>query len=215
MKFFIALTIAFGLALTGSVQASASLNDLMTTRHSGRSFDPSIPVTEQQIHSIVEAARLVPSAFNDQPWVVIVTDRQLTPEAYATALSLLVEANRKWAQNAPTLLIILTKTHFTRDKTENPWAFYDTGAAAFGMELQAVELGLMAHQIGGFDANKVKSSFGVPEGYVPITMMAIGYELNPDKSYMLLKRRFPLPQNFFLGRWGKGLEGNGSTGWGG
>ena len=41
--------------------------------------------------------------------------------------------------------------------------------------LQAVDLGLAAHPMAGYDADRSRSEFGIPEGFTPIAMIAIGY----------------------------------------
>jgi len=41
--------------------------------------------------------------------------------------------------------------------------------------LMAVELGLAAHQMAGFDADRARREFGIPPGFTPMAMIAIGY----------------------------------------
>jgi nitroreductase len=41
--------------------------------------------------------------------------------------------------------------------------------------LQAFKEGLYAHAIAGFDPHKVKEEFHIPEEYIVITLVAIGY----------------------------------------
>jgi nitroreductase len=41
--------------------------------------------------------------------------------------------------------------------------------------LEAVEMGLAAHPMAGYDAERARSEFGIPEGFTPIAMIAIGY----------------------------------------
>jgi hypothetical protein len=45
------------------------------------------------------------------------------------------------------------------------------------MCLQATELGLMAHQMGGILAEKIVETFAVPSQITPMAMMTIGYQL--------------------------------------
>ena len=35
----------------------------------------------------------------------------------------------------------------------------------------------MTHQMGGFDADKSRRVFSIPEGHTPMAMIAIGYQL--------------------------------------
>jgi nitroreductase len=51
------------------------------------------------------------------------------------------------------------------------------------MTLQATSLGLMTHQMGGFDAQALSKAFAIPE-----------------------KKRKPTTENFFMGSWGQGIN---------
>jgi nitroreductase len=58
---------------------------------------------------------------------------------------------------------------------------HDVGAANMSMALQAVDLGLQLHPMGGFDKEKLKSVITISEDYEPVLMMAIGKKgENPD-----------------------------------
>lgn len=181
-----------------------SFEQLLQKRYSGYKFDPSKAVSHDQLKEIVEAGRLAPSSYNEQPWVYIVCDRNTDPEAYKKALSSLVEFNQNWAKNAPVLIIAIAATKSAHNADINAWAQYDTGAASFAMMLKATSLGLMAHQMGGFEAQKIKQLFALPVSYEPMSVMAIGYpskeEVQPEK------KRKPLGENFFMGSWGKKFE---------
>ena len=63
--------------------------------------------------------------------------------------------------------------------------------------------------MGGFDADKVKTSFMVPDTYMPMVILSVGYQLPVDEiPSELLERetavrvRRPLEQTFFDGSWG-------------
>ena len=80
------------------------------------------------------------------------------------------------------------------------------GAAAVSMALQATSMGLMAHQMGGFDEDVIRKEFNIPLQYIPMSIMAIGYESAAEAAKVPEKVRQPLNTNFFIGSWGKGLE---------
>nr|WP_256361147.1 nitroreductase family protein [Methylomonas koyamae] len=65
--------------------------------------------------------------------------------------------------------------NFNHNGKPNRWAPYDTGAAALSICIQATALGLAAHQMGGFDADLARQSFGLPEDCTPMAMIAVGY----------------------------------------
>ena len=176
------------------------LADLLLKRYSGRSYDPTKPVTHDQLIALAEAARLAPSSYNEQPWRFIICDRTTDPNAYDKVFSTLVEFNQGWAKNAPVLIITLAASNSSHNNTPNRWAQYDTGAATYSMMLEATSLGLMAHQMGGYDEQKLRQLFSIPEGYVPMAVMAVGYDTG--KEPIVPKERHPFETNFFSGSWG-------------
>ena len=133
--------------------------EIFLKRHSGKTFDPTQAVSQEQIVDLSEAAKWAPSSRNDQPWNFIFCDKYTTPEAYLKVLDSLNTSNQKWAQEAPLLVVIVARTKETHKGKQNEWADYDTGAAAISMALQASEMGLMAHQIGGLIKKKFVKVF--------------------------------------------------------
>ncbi|MBN9377752.1 MAG: nitroreductase family protein [Chlamydiales bacterium] len=181
-----------------------SSNSIFEKRYSGYVYEPTKTVSKEQLKQLVEAARSAPSSYNDQPWYFVIADKQSTPDSYKKILNSLVEFNQEWAQKAPILIVVTADTKFIKNHNENRWGPYDTGAAAFAMALQASEIGLMAHQMGGFDEKKLQADLNIPSRYVPMAVIAIGYEAanQPAKP----KERKSLQENFFMGEWGKGFN---------
>ncbi len=180
-----------------------SFADLLSRRHSGYAYDSSRPVTQDQMKELAKAAQSAPSSYNDQPWFFIMCDRASQPEAYGKVMSSLVEFNQQWAKAAPVLVVVAA--HKNSHKGEaNRWAHYDSGAAAVCMVLKAASMGLMAHQMGGFDPEKISTLFDLPKDVEPMSVMAIGYEA-AGETKNAAKDRKPLHENFFAGAWAKGL----------
>lgn len=192
-----------GVITAASAPTNDTLTPLLNKRYSGYEYDASRPVSKEIVKSILEAGRLAPSSYNEQPWVFIICDRAKDPEAYQKALNGLVEFNQGWAKKAPILVLCIASTKSAHNNKVNRWAQYDTGAAAFSMMLEATSLGLMAHQMGGFDEEKLRKSFSIPDDYVPMGVMALGYQGKEDAKP---KKRKDLKENFFEGAWGKGFE---------
>lgn len=185
-----------------------AIDDLLASRWSGRAFDPARMLERDQILALLEAAHWAPSCFGDQPWRYVVCDRQSSKPAWDTALSCLSEGNQGWAGNAPLLLLALADSRLVSRDGANRWGQYDTGAASENLCLQATAMGLMAHQMGGFDKDKAAEVFAVPERYEPMAMIAVGYQLpieslsEEQKERELKERaRRPLGDNFFDGIW--------------
>lgn len=180
----------------------SSLGALMEARHSGRTFDPSKPVSQEHIEKMIQAARFSPSCYNDQPWSFIITNKANDPEGYQKIFNTLVEFNQGWAKNAPVLIVSVANTAFRKNGKPNRFGEYDTGAAAMSMVYEATALGMMVHQMGGFDDKAVREAFNIPEEFTIQAVMAVGYEAAnaPDKNTP--KDRIPAKENFFFGKWG-------------
>lgn len=176
----------------------ASVLELLERRTSGYAYDASRSVSQEQIARLMRAAQLTPSSYNDQPWFFIIGDRATNPEAYAKIFNSLVEPNKKWAQDAPVLVAVIASTN-SRDGQFNRWAQYDTGAAAMSMTLEAAELGLMVHAMGGFNVEVLKEMFNISSAYEPLAVVAIGYAKKEEA--VPKKNRKPLNENFFMGEW--------------
>ncbi len=108
------------------------------------------------------------------------------------------------------LLLIAADSLFNHNGAENRWGQYDTGAAAENLCLQAAGMGLMAHQMGGFDQAKARAAFSVPEQFSLMAMISVGYPadistLSGDalEREMAARVRRPLGELFFSKTWGK------------
>lgn len=198
---FLAASISFVYANEKSAESDC-FSKVLNKRYSGYVFDPARAIPTDIIVNLAEAARLAPSCYNEQPWHFIFVDKMGTPEAYQKTLGCLAEGNQKWAQNAPLLIVAAAHTKFTKNQAQNRWGSYDTGAAAVTLVLKAASLGLMAHEMGGFDEERLKQELAIPLDYEPYAVIAVGYtDFHPAK----IKDRKPLGSNFFWGEWGVGL----------
>lgn len=188
---------------------SAAIAPALAERWSPRAIDASRPVTHEHLLSLLEAARWAPSCFGEEPWRYIVWNRFVDAESWQRALDCLTPKNQIWAKNAPLLLLSLADPIFTKNQKPNRWAQHDTGAASENLCVQAATLGLVAHQMGGFDQDKIKRSFNIPETLTALAVIAVGHPGNPaeleaDQQEKELgpRQRKPLSENFFLSGWG-------------
>lgn len=134
-------------------------------------------VASNKIYSCLEAARWAASAFNEQPWHIILGnyfgDKQ-EQNTWHNIISILVPFNQDWAQNAPILMLMIAKNHYSHNNQPNMHAWYDCGQAMAHIALQATHEGLYSHQMSGFDNNKATTKFGIPNNYSPVSIIAIG-----------------------------------------
>ena len=182
------------------------IHDLLTRRWSPRAFDKSKAVSRAQVNALIEAARWAPR--------YLVWNRAEDEAGWQKAFAILAEGNRKWCENVPVLMLSCAGSVFSQTGKPNRFTQHDTGMASVSLSLQAVALGLAAHQMGGFDAEKARAAFSIPAEYTPMAMIAVGYQAEPSvlpddvkvKELTPRKRR-PIGECFFAGDWGKPYGG--------
>jgi len=187
--------------------SDAPIHQLIRDRWSPRAFaDKAIP--DDVLRSLFEAARWAPSSNNEQPWAYIVATKS-DKANFDKILGTLVEFNANWAKNAWALAIAVSRLAFAQNDTPNRNAQYDTGAASALLSVEATAQGLFVHQMAGFDPDKARQTFAIPEGWEAIAAMAIGYPGNPDSLSPKLKdrelaprTRKPIRDFVMTGSWG-------------
>lgn len=184
--------------------------ELVRERWSPRAFSEQ-PIDWSTLRSLLEAARWAPSCFNDQPWQVLVARRD-QPEAFANVLSCLNEPNQVWAQHASVLLVTVARMTFRLNGKDNAYAWHDIGLAMGQLTLQARSLGIGVHQMAGFSADKARELFSIPEGFAPVSAVALGYYGDPASLPEALEAReraqstrFPQEEWVFSGAWDTAL----------
>lgn len=184
------------------------IHEVIARRWSPRAFSER-SVEPEKVHSVLEAARWAPSSRNEQPWAYFVATHE-DRENYEALFGVLMETNRTWAGKAPVLLLTLAHTRLEKDGQPNRHGFYDLGQATAMLVIQATSLGLATHQMGGFNVEAARTRFGVPEGWEPVSVIALGYpgetESLPEQlreREKAQRRRKPLEEFVFSGTWGR------------
>ena len=131
------------------------------------------PVTEEQVLTVLEAARWAPSASNLQPWRFFYGVRG--DAQFDTLLSLLVPFNEGWAKNAGALIFVASVTSFDGSR-QNITHSFDAGSAFMSLSLQAHSMGLIAHGMAGVDFEKAPVVLRMPENLKLNAAVAIGYQ---------------------------------------
>jgi nitroreductase len=185
----------------------ARIHELLAKRRSPRAFLER-PVAPALVTALFEAARWAPSSANEQPWHFIVASKE--DASYAILLGSLAEKNRLWAERAPLLVVGLAQTTYRRSGAQYQHSWYDLGQSVAFLTVQASFLGLVVHQMGGFDEAKLAEQFPVPSGYEPVVVIAVGYparaETLPDdlrKREEAPRSRKPLESFVFTDTWGE------------
>ena len=129
-------------------------------------------IPEENTSRILTAATYAPSCFNNQSWRFVVVNEDRPLNKLHDALS----SGNYWMKKAPVIVIVATKPELGCQLSDRrDYAFFYCGLAVENLMLQAVSEGLYAHAIAGYDPLKVKQSFSIPEEFIVITLVAIGY----------------------------------------
>jgi nitroreductase len=147
------------------------LHDLLAERWSPRSFVRDHELGEDDVTTLLEAARWAPSAQNRQPRRFVAARRGT--DLHALVTSAVYERNRWWAERA-SLLVLGIVERVGADGRAQRFAEYDLGQAVAHLTVQAHHLGLHVRQIGGFDAAVAAERLDVAAPYEPWVLVAVG-----------------------------------------
>ena len=147
------------------------IHPLLEKRWSPKFFS-SKSIEKEKLMSLFEAARWASSCFNEQPWRFISAFKN--DENYETLASTLLPGN-KWATLAPVLVLCIIKKNFAYNNKINRHAIHDLGLAMGNISLQACSLGIMVHQMAGFDKDSAHKKFNLLQDSEAITVVAMGY----------------------------------------
>jgi len=177
--------------LEGSARCSPEeLLEFIRSRRSIRRYKPDkVPI--DLVKTIIDITRYAPSAGNRQPWVFIVVEGEVKDK--------LAELH-KWAwplKEAPLGILVAC------DEKTSPVTYHvDCANAAMYIMLAAHALGLGTVWLNTLRVvDEARKIVGLPENYVPIALLALGY---PDEKPEP-KPRKPLDEILFLNKYGEKL----------
>ena len=151
---------------------SSDFMGLVADRYSCREFSDE-QLSEGELAQVLEAARLSPSARNNQPVRLCVVQG-------AEGLALVDECTR-CRYGAPTVIIAAydhdASSHPAPDHGPETCDFgdIDTTIALTNMEDAARSLGLASCWVGAFDPRAVRERFSVPKTYRLVELMMLGH----------------------------------------
>jgi nitroreductase len=156
---------------SGAARAAA-LHPQFRSRWSPRAL-AGTPLAEQEVLTLLEAARWAPSCFNAQPWRFAWVLRGAA--GWDALFAALIEGNRTWAARAGALIAIASRSTFEQNGQPHPTHAFDAGAAWMSLALQARHQGLVAHGMRGFDVTAARTALALPEGYDLWAIVAVGH----------------------------------------
>ena len=163
-------------------------------RYSVRSYQDRAVETEK-LDSILEAARLAPSANNKQEWRFIVVQDKNTRQRLMQAAK-----DQAFVGQAPVVIACCAKTDSHVMTCGQQCYPIDVAIAIEHMALKATEEGLGTCWIGAFYEDKVKEILGIPQDIRVVELLALGY---PVKLKPSPKDRLRLKEIVMYEGWSK------------
>jgi len=174
-----------------------TVRDAIARRVSRRAYQPT-PVPQAQLMHILEAARLAPSACNQQPWRFAVVRnpglrRRIVEEGFLPGIKM------TWAIDAPVHMVIGMERSFVTHRlaasvsgVDYPWV--DIGIAGEHLVLAATELGLGTCWIGWIKPRAIARIVGWPRSVKPVVVITVGYPSEVETEKLPASRRKSLDE---------------------
>lgn len=153
------------------------LAEPLSSRWSPTIFDPAHVLGDDDVLTLLEAARWAPSSGNSQPWRFVVALRGSA--AHAALVPHLSRGNSGWVPRASLVLVAGCEVVDVKDPDT---ARYDLGQASAHVTLQARAMGLHTHQFGGFDKPAAAVALGVPDHVRLMAGIAVGVRGDPASA---------------------------------
>ncbi len=165
--------------------------ELAEARYSVRTYKPD-PVPDSVLNQVLEAARLAPSAHNNQPIRLIVIHTQGRQDELRRIY------DRDWFVQGPLIVCMCAvpaEGWLRADGTNYAWV--DATIAMDHLILAATDLGLGTCWVAAFDVAAARAILGLPEEIEPVAFTPLGYPADEPG----FKRRRPLAELVRYERW--------------
>ena len=184
-------------------QRAAQLLELISNRVSVEEFDTERTLSEEEIRALVRDATSAPSSFNIQHWRFVAVRRpedklRLKAAAYDqsqvadAAVTFIILGDLEGADKLPSTVELAVERGALPRSKARAWVrmagelYADAGMArdeairscslaAMTMMLAAEARGLGSGALTGFDPERVKREFDIPERYLPVMLLSVGY----------------------------------------
>ena len=158
-----------------------NFTEIAKTRQSCRKYDAGKSVEEEKISSILEAARLAPSACNGQPYRITVCTGEC---ALSVAKATTEKGMNKFALEAPVMIVIsedeyVPSAAFASKVMKNDYRSIDVGIVASYITLEAAAQGLGSCILGWFNEKKLNEALETDQKIRLV--ITVGYPSKDDK----------------------------------
>ena len=144
-------------------------------RRSIRSFTGQ-SVSEEEVKTLIDAARHAPSAGNIQPWEFIIVRKPEVKHKLAVAA-----LDQFFIEEAPLVIVVCANEEISRSgygsRGATLYCLQDTAAAIQNILLTAHAIGLGTCWIGAFREDRVKEALSIPDDVRPVAIIPVGHSL--------------------------------------
>ena len=150
---------------------------LVSKRESCRDFSDR-PVERENLLSILEAARLAPSACNSQPWSYVVSDKPEISELVAQSTQKM--GMNKFTSGCPVFITVINRGGNASSKAgekvlKKDFSTIDVGISVAHLCLAAQDAGLSTCILGWFSADKLRRALALSLTDRVELVIAVGY----------------------------------------
>ncbi len=167
-----------------------NFSEIAINRQSCRKYNGERVVEQEKLDSVLESARLSPSACNGQPYHITVCRGEKASEVAKAVMGM---GMNKFAADAPVLLVISEEDYvasaaFGAKVKGNDYRSIDIGILAAYITSEATSQGLSTCILGWFDDKKIRDICGLDK---PVRLViTLGYAADGDK--LREKKRKPM-----------------------
>lgn len=161
-----------------------SINDIFLKRQSIRSFS-SKPIPQEVLVELLEAAKIAPSAVNNQPWHFFVCSSPDIQEKIRHSYQ------RIWFQSAQQYIVACAdnRTSWKRPVDNKNHSHVDVAIATTHLILKATEVGIGTCWVCNFDPSVLEEALQLDKELEPIAIIALGYPKERPDTEREVKRK--------------------------
>jgi nitroreductase len=180
-----------------AISKRASLKTHISTRE----------VEEDKIIKVLDAARMAPSATNEQPWRFIVVKGRENVDKVVSGASMM---GRKVVEEAPVLILVFVKPEDYIFPDGASFYLIDVGLAMENLLLAATDLGLISHPMAALNGDKLKEILDIPDEMEFVVATPLGYPVEGSYEEAAQERwkertRKDLKELVYVNKWGVSL----------
>ena len=155
--------------------------EIINTRQSCRSYNPEREVEQEKLDSVLEAARLAPSACNGQPYHLTVCRGETAKKVAGATMGIGING---FSEDAPVLIVISEENYVATaalgsKMKNNDYRSMDIGIVAAYITAAATEVGLSTCILGWLDDAEIRKICDLSH---PVRLViTLGYAKDNDK----------------------------------